>query len=125
MILTYFRKDHVILKSLVTGLSIGKTLTVKVVAQTKHECDLNWCIYLIIVLILEISFWLILYKIKEMKQWQRNLFPVTVHMYMFLADTKHHVPIKPMAMKDNPREFREEVFSKTRCPLTDIYFETH
>ena len=39
-----------------------------------------------------------------MKQGQ-NFFANTLHVYIFLADTKQHIPIKLMASADNPKTF--------------------
>ena len=56
-------------------------------------------------LILGIAFWLIVDKIKTMKPCQRKLFANTVHKYMILADTKHYLAVKLMAVAYNHRSF--------------------
>ena len=55
-------------------------------------------------LILGITFWFTIEKIKPMKPWQRKLFANTSHVYMFLTYTKHPIPIKMMAVTCNPRD---------------------
>ena len=47
-------------------------------------------------LILGIAFWLTIDMIKSMKPWERKLFANTPHVYVFLAEVKHYVPIKFM-----------------------------
>ena len=93
IILIIFKADHFRLKALVTGLPESKMTQVEVTFQAEHECDLNWHIYLNMGLILGIAFWLLLDKIKTVKPWQRKPFANTVHVYRFLADTKHYVSI--------------------------------
>ena len=73
--------------------------------QTKSECDLHWVIYLAIGLLFMIDLWSILEKLKTLKLWQRTLFVNTVYIYVFLADSKHYVPIKLMSTTGNPRDF--------------------
>ena len=80
---------------------MSEIIQVEATVQTKPECDLQWDVYLTMGLILEIAFCLILNKMKAPKSCREN----TVHIDVFLANSKHHVPIKLMSTAGNPKDF--------------------
>ena len=109
-----------------TGLIISKIPQVEAIVQTKPESDLHWHTYLTMRLIVGSAFRLIVDKIKAKKPWQRKLFTNTVHVFVFLADSKLYVPIKLMSKQSIPETSESGKPSrKARSPLLNICFGTH
>ena len=54
-----------------------------------------------------------------MKPWQREVFANTVHVYMFLAETKHYVSKNLMAVTGCPIDFTfKEILQRNKIHLT-------
>ena len=70
-------------------------------------------------LILAFVFWLIIDKIKKKNYGKENFLQRQYHVYKFLADTKHYVPIKLMVVAGNP-----EISQSGPAQISDIHYQT-
>ena len=60
-----------------------------------------------------------------MNAWQGVVFEYTAHVFVFLADTQHYVPMKLMGVMGNPRDFPVRILLKSWIyPTRNLLWDT-